>query len=74
MTKREAAIVSAYTGYMLGDFNDMHRYAEEVMKSPILSSTFGRTVFAQALREAAKPDFVALEVSDASCQAIQGTA
>ena len=31
MTKREAAIVSAYTGVLIGDFNEMHRYIEEIM-------------------------------------------
>lgn len=29
MTKREAAIVSAYTGILIGDFSDMHKYIEE---------------------------------------------
>ena len=40
MTKREAAIVSAYTGVLIGDFNEMHRYIEEIM---------GRQVFAHEL-------------------------
>lgn len=31
MTKREAAIVSAYTGYLIGEFSDFQAYAEEVM-------------------------------------------
>lgn len=31
MTKREAAIVSAYTGYVIGEFSDSQAYAEEVM-------------------------------------------
>lgn len=30
MTKREAAIISAYTGILIGDFNDMHKYIEEI--------------------------------------------
>ena len=29
MTKREAAIVSAYTGYTIGSFFDMLEYIEE---------------------------------------------
>ena len=40
MTKREAAIVSAYTGVLIGDFNEMHRYIEEIM---------GRQVFTHEL-------------------------
>lgn len=31
MTKREAAIVSAYTGYLIGEFKDYHAYVEEIM-------------------------------------------
>ena len=31
MTKREAAIVSAYTRYLIGEFSDFHAYAEEVI-------------------------------------------
>lgn len=29
MTKREAIIASAYTGYLIGDFMDFHKYCEE---------------------------------------------
>ncbi len=32
MTKREAAIMSAFTGIMIGSFSDMHKYVEEIMK------------------------------------------
>lgn len=38
--KKEAAIVSAYTGVLIGDFNEMHRYIEEIM---------GRQVFTHEL-------------------------
>ena len=29
MTKREAAIITAYTGILIGKFNDFHKYIEE---------------------------------------------
>lgn len=35
MTKREAAIVSAYTGIMLGKFSDMLGYIEEILGRPV---------------------------------------
>lgn len=38
--KKEAVIVSAYTGVLIGDFNEMHRYIEEIM---------GRQVFTHEL-------------------------
>lgn len=37
MTKREAAIVSAYTGYLIGEFSDFHAYTEEIMGRPIFT-------------------------------------
>ena len=40
MTKREAAIISAYTGYLIGEFSDLHAYTEEVMGQPIFTHEF----------------------------------
>ena len=55
MTKREAAIISAYTGYLIGDINEMYKYINEIM---------GRTVFTHEvlilfdeIREKSKIDF-----------------
>ena len=63
MNKREKAIVSAYTGYLVGDFADMHQYAEELFGGAIFSHQFGNKSFAEQLRKAAKADFVALSDS-----------
>lgn len=35
MTKREAAIVSAYTGILIGSFSDMHEYVEEKLQRSV---------------------------------------
>lgn len=64
LTKREAAIVSAYTGYLIGGFDEMHKYAEEVMGRPIWTHQFADQKLCDALREAAKPDFLAIEVTE----------
>lgn len=64
MTKREAAIVSAYTGYMCGNFADMHEYAEKIMGHPIWTHEFGDKQLMEKLREAAKPDFISLVIED----------
>jgi hypothetical protein len=60
MNKREAAIVSAFTGYLLGDFSDMHKYAEEIMSGPIWTHQFGDKQFTKKLKAAAKPDYIDL--------------
>ena len=64
MTKREAAIVAAYTGYLIGAFSDMHEYVEEVMGRPVWTHEMGSAAFMEQLRKKAKKDFVAIEISD----------
>ena len=32
MTKNEAAIISLFTGILIGDFSEMHKYAEKLVK------------------------------------------
>jgi len=62
MTKREAAIVSAYTGFLLGKFSDLHIYTEQLMGRPVFTHEF--IDLEDELREKAKPDFTAIEVKD----------
>ena len=64
MTKREAAIISAYTGYMFGEFEDMHEYVQELLGRPIFSHEFGNAEFAEDLHERSKADFIALNIAD----------
>ena len=58
MTKREGAIITAFTGIMVGDFSDFHKYAEEIMESPIFTHQFGNEEFCEKLKEKVRPDFV----------------
>lgn len=62
MTKDEAAIVSAYTGVMLGKFSDMQAYAERVMGRPVWTHEFASERVVEELKAACRPDFMALEV------------
>jgi len=64
MTKDEAAIVSAYTGFMLGDFGEFHEYAEKVIGRPIFTHEFANQSLIDELREKTKPDFVGIKVDD----------
>jgi len=41
MTKKEAVIVSAYTGYLLVPFGDVHEYIEKKMGRPVMSDFLG---------------------------------
>lgn len=62
MTKQEAAIVAAYTGFMIGSFADMHEYIEKVLGREVYTHEMANPQFMERLREAAKADFCAMEV------------
>lgn len=55
MTKREAAIVSAYTGYLIGDINEMYKYINEIMKRQVFTHEI--PILFDEIRERAKIDF-----------------
>jgi len=60
MTKREAAIVSAYTGFLIGSFSDMHEYIEEVMMRPVFTHEMGTGRVADEIKIVSKSDYIAL--------------
>lgn len=64
MTKKEAAIVSAYTGFLIGKFSDMHEYCEKLIGEPIFTHQFGSDSFAKFIREKSKQDFISMKVEE----------
>lgn len=66
MTKREAAIVSAYTGYLIGEFSDFQAYAEEVMGRPIFTHEFPH--IADELKEKSKKDFMSIKIEEVTSE------
>lgn len=62
ITKREAAIVSAYTGYLIGEFSDFHAYAEEVMGRPVL--THELLSISEELKNKSKNDFMSIKIEE----------
>lgn len=60
MNRREAAIITAYTGIMATDFDSFHKYAEEVMGRPIWTHEFSVKAVWDELKEAALEDFLGL--------------
>lgn len=60
LTPEQASIVSAYTGYLVGDFGAMHAYIEQKMGGPVWTHQMGDAAFYERIREATKADFVAL--------------
>ena len=62
MTKREAAIVSAYTGYLNCDFKDFHAYVEEIMGRPI--QILELPALEDEIREKSKKDFIDIQIKE----------
>lgn len=63
MNKREAAIITAYTNVMCGEFSDFQKYVEEKFGRPVLSHEFASKEFTAELRQASKEDFLSLAES-----------
>ena len=64
MTKREAAIVTAYTGFLIGDFHEFHKYAEDLMERPIFTHEFGDKTFMEKIKVKTKSDFVNIKIEE----------
>lgn len=60
MTNEERIIVSAYTGYLMCDFAEMHQYIEEKLGRPVWTHELGIKKTWNEIHEAVKNDFLAL--------------
>ena len=61
LTKRQAAIIGAFTGVTCGPFSDIHEYVDSLPGfEGIYTHNFGDREIMERVREAAKPDFLAL--------------
>lgn len=63
MTKREAAIVSAYTGDLIGDFNDFHKYINGIMGRKIFIHELSDSTMWDEIKEKSQRDFEGIEVT-----------
>ena len=64
MTKKEAAIVSAYTGFLCGEFSEMHKYVEEKLGIPVYTHQFADKEFVKMLKEKVKKDFISMNIDN----------
>lgn len=61
MDKREAAIISAYTGIMIGRVSATHAYIEEKLGFPVLTHQIPQ--LREQIQNATREDFVKLNNS-----------
>lgn len=64
MTKREAAIVSAYTGILLGEFHEMHKYIEEILNKPVLTHQLADKNMWELIKDKSRIDFITIKIND----------
>ena len=60
MTKREAAIVSCYTGYYIGGLNEIYKYLSELIGRPIYTHEIPAVL--DEYHSKIRQDFVMMEV------------
>lgn len=60
MNKREAAVISAYTGILCGKFEWVHEYAEEALGRSVFTHEFAFDDFTAKLKEAARFEFISI--------------
>jgi len=63
LTKREAAIITIYTGVLIGEWSDAQRYAQELMGRPVWTHEFADSKMVEELRKRSRLDFVDIPVA-----------
>ena len=58
MTKHEAAVLSAFTGILIGSFDEMHEYIEKIMGRPVFTHELGSKEAFNEIKGKARPDFI----------------
>ena len=61
MTKKEGAIIGAYTGVLCGSFSDLHKYIESIMGRPVFTHEIPD--ISEELKRKSKSDFIELAKS-----------
>lgn len=60
MNKREAAVIGAYTGILLGDMSELHAYVEEIMGRGVMTHELASKRVTKQIKEKAKPELLSI--------------
>ena len=60
MTKDEKLIVTAYTGVLMVDFSDLHKFVEDRLGRSVLTHELADDAVVEEIRIAVKEDFLKL--------------
>ena len=64
LTRRQGAIVSAYTGILACRFADFHEYVEEILDRPVWTHEFASEKVTEEIKAASLADFLLIVASD----------
>ena len=62
MTKREAAIVSAYTGTLIGKSSDVHKYIEQKLERTVFTHELANENVCKQIKDKTRQDFISINV------------
>ena len=57
MTLHEKVVLSAYTGTLMCDFSEVHKYIEKLLGRPVWTHELASEALWSEIKEKAKPDF-----------------
>lgn len=60
LTRKQSAIITAFTGRLAGTFEAFREYAEELLGRPIMSHEFGNELVWKELKDKSREDFIAI--------------
>ena len=60
MTNKEKIVVSAYTGFLMCDFDEMHQYIEKKLKRPVWTHEFADEKILEEIRNATRDEFLSI--------------
>ena len=62
MTKKEGAIITAYTGYLIGNIHDFYDYVEELTGESYMTHDYASPELASKIQALAKKDFIEIQI------------
>ena len=62
MTKKESAIITAYTGYLIGDIRDFYTYVKELTGESYMTHQYADRELINRIKALAKQDFMKIQV------------
>jgi hypothetical protein len=60
LTREQAAIIGAFTGFSCGPFSDVHKKVEELLERPVFTHEMANPDLWEEVREKVKPEFLNL--------------